>query len=126
MNSIMNKVKVKIKKFDKVRSTWKNRKLSHQLKSKVYFNMTEQLELTTEQVNQLNEEIKNLDVILTKIELHKASVKESISALSEELDVPKKLLNKMLKVYHKNNFLELVDEESKFQDLYESIISEKE
>jgi len=84
--------------------------------------MLEQLEnLEPFQLEQLIEEFKNLDVIMTKIDLHKESIKDSIATMSEEFEIPKKVLAKYLKTYHKSNFNNIKEEDDVFYALYEKL-----
>lgn len=58
----------------------------------------------------------------TRIEAEKDLIKEEIGGLAEQFELPKKLLNKMARAYHKQNFRETVDEADDFQNLYENIV----
>lgn len=58
----------------------------------------------------------------TRIEAEKDLIKEEICGLAEQFELPKKLLNKMARAYHKQNFRETVDEADDFQNLYENIV----
>lgn len=58
----------------------------------------------------------------TRIAAERDLIKETISEMSQEFNLPKKTLNKMAKVYHKQNFhVEQADNEE-FEDLYTTII----
>lgn len=56
------------------------------------------------------------------IEGHKSVIKEEIAAVCEELMIPKKLVNKMVRVYHKQNYDEEVAVHEQFETLYETIV----
>lgn len=58
----------------------------------------------------------------TRIEAEKDLIKEEIVGLAEKYELPKKLLNKMARAHHKQNFRETVDEADDFQNLYENIV----
>jgi hypothetical protein len=58
----------------------------------------------------------------TRIEAERDLIKESVSVISEELQLPKKLLNRMVKVYHKQNFDEEVAVHDQFETLYQNIV----
>jgi hypothetical protein len=49
-------------------------------------------------------------------------IKEAVTDISEELDIPKRLVNRMVKVYHKKNYDEEVAIQDQFQTLYETVI----
>lgn len=56
------------------------------------------------------------------IEGHRAVIKEEIAAVCEDLQIPKKLVNRMVKVYHKQNYDEEVAVHEQFETLYETIV----
>lgn len=58
----------------------------------------------------------------TRVAAERDLIKETISEMSQEFNLPKKTLNKMAKVYHKQNFhVEQADNEE-FEDLYTTIV----
>lgn len=66
--------------------------------------------------------LKECDESLTRIDAEKDYIKESISSICEELKLPKRLVTKMLKVYHKRSFDEEVQHHEEFETLYESVM----
>lgn len=68
------------------------------------------------------EEISNA---FTRVEAEKDYIKEAIQSLSEEVDIPKKVLNKMARVFHKQNLPEVVGDVEDVEALYESVMSVK-
>lgn len=71
----------------------------------------------------IKEVFKDIDHLLTQIEIARESIKEHIKALSSEFDIPKRTLNKMAKVYHAQSFHETQQEHEEFEDLYESVVN---
>jgi hypothetical protein len=59
---------------------------------------------------------------LTRMDAERDYIKEAINEASEKFDINKKILRKMAKVYHRNNFTDEVTEMEEFQTMYESII----
>jgi hypothetical protein len=49
-------------------------------------------------------------------------IRESIAAISKDLQLPKKLVAKLIKVYHKQNYDEEVATHEQFETLYETIV----
>jgi len=49
-------------------------------------------------------------------------IREMKKKVGEELQLEKKVLNRMVKVYHKQTFQEEVAEHEQFETLYESIV----
>lgn len=59
---------------------------------------------------------------LTRVAAERDLIKETISEMSKEFNLSKRQLNRMAKVYHKQNFLREQEEHSEFEDLYTSIV----
>jgi hypothetical protein len=59
---------------------------------------------------------------LTRIESERELIREMKKKVGEELQLEKKVLNRMVKVYHKQTFQEEVAEHEQFETLYESIV----
>lgn len=59
---------------------------------------------------------------MTRIEAERDLIKETIKEMSQEFNLPKRTLNKMAKVYHKQNFLREREEHEEFEDLYTTIV----
>lgn len=59
---------------------------------------------------------------MTRAKAEKDFVREAIKTISEELDIPKRLVNRMTKVYHKQNFDEEVAIQDQFETLYQSVV----
>lgn len=59
---------------------------------------------------------------MTRIEGERDLIKETIKEMSQEFNLPKRTLNRMAKVYHKQNFLREREEHEEFEDLYTTIV----
>ncbi len=59
---------------------------------------------------------------MTRIEAERDLIKETIKEMSQEFNLSKRHLNRMAKVYHKQNFSREQEEHSEFEDLYTSIV----
>uniref|UniRef100_A0A6C0JVS4 Uncharacterized protein n=1 Tax=viral metagenome TaxID=1070528 RepID=A0A6C0JVS4_9ZZZZ len=59
---------------------------------------------------------------LSIIQGHKDVIKENITAICEELDLPKKIVNKMIKTYFNQQFDQECVEHEVFEDLYQKVI----
>lgn len=73
-------------------------------------------------IKQMLGEISNS---MTRMQAERDYIKEAIKEMSDQFQLPKKTLNKMAKVYHKQNFNEEVASHEEFEDLYETIVQEK-
>ena len=63
---------------------------------------------------------------LTRMEAEKDFIKDAIDAASKIHEIPKKTLNKMAKVFHKNNYSEELSSIEEFTTMYENIIGSQE
>jgi hypothetical protein len=59
---------------------------------------------------------------MTRISGERDLIKETIKEMSQEFNLSKRQLNRMAKVYHKQNFTREQEEHSEFEDLYTSIV----
>jgi hypothetical protein len=84
-------------------------------------------QLTINQLSQPDREklfkiIKDCSDSLTRIDGEQDFIRESITETSKQMQLPKKLVAKLVKVYHKQNFDEEVAVHEQFETLYESVI----
>jgi len=56
------------------------------------------------------------------MEAEREFIKEAIEALADDVDVPKKYLNKLAKIFHKQNLSETVGEMEDVEALYETVL----
>ena len=82
-------------------------------------------------INQISSEAdrkKLLDAIqecsnsMIRIGREKDFIKEAVSKVFEDLKFPKRIVNRMIKVYHKQNYDEEVATHEQFEQLYETIV----
>lgn len=66
--------------------------------------------------------IKDCSDSITRAKSEKDFVREAVADISEELKVPKRLVNRMVKVYHKQNFDEEVAVQDQFETLYQTVV----
>jgi hypothetical protein len=66
--------------------------------------------------------IKDCSDSLTRIDGEQDFIRESITETSKQMQLPKKLVAKLVKVYHKQNFDEEVAVHEQFETLYESVV----
>lgn len=66
--------------------------------------------------------LKDCSASKTRIEGERDLIKEAVSDISKELNLPKKIINRMVKVYHKQNFDEEVAVQDQFETLYQNIV----
>jgi UV DNA damage repair endonuclease len=59
---------------------------------------------------------------MSRVEGERSFSKEAIADICEQLKIPKKLVAKMAKVYHKQNYDEEVAVHEQFETLYETVV----
>ena len=85
-------------------------------------------QMSVNQISNPEDRKKLLDVLrecsasMTRIEGEKDYIKESVNDICKKLDLPKKLVSRMVKVYHKQNYDEEVAVHEQFETLYETIV----
>jgi hypothetical protein len=81
-------------------------------------------------INQLSEPdreklfkvIKECSDSMTRMDAEKDYVREAIADTAKNMQLPKKLVAKLVKVYHKQNFDEEVAVAEQFETLYETVV----
>jgi len=59
---------------------------------------------------------------MTRIDGEKDYIREAITETAKQMQLPKKMVAKLVKVYHKQNFDEEVAVHEQFETLYESVV----
>ena len=73
--------------------------------------------------NKVRAALGEISASITRIEAEKDLIKEVVKKLSDETSIPKSVLNKSAKVYHKQNYKQQVEEYENFQQLYETLFN---
>lgn len=71
----------------------------------------------------IREALQECSNSLTRISSERDLIKEIAKDLSETYEIPKKQVNKMIKVYHKQNFNEEIATQNEFEALYEEVVN---
>jgi hypothetical protein len=66
--------------------------------------------------------LKEISASMTRMDGEKDLIKESVKDICKELNLPKRLVNKLAKVYHKQNFDEEVAVHDEFETFYEKVV----
>lgn len=80
---------------------------------------------TEEELKVLKNGIKELSDVYTMMEAQKDTEKSIIDAVYEELKIPKSLIRKVAKAYHKRNYDAVVAENEEFQLFYEGVVKDQ-
>lgn len=66
--------------------------------------------------------MEEISTSYTRTEAERDFVKEAISDLSVDVDIPKKVLTKMAKIYHKQNMAEVTGDFADMAELYDIVM----
>ena len=66
--------------------------------------------------------VKECSDSMTRIDGENDFIRESIAETAKQMQLPKKLVAKLVRVYHKQNFDEEVAVHEQFENLYESVV----
>jgi hypothetical protein len=77
--------------------------------------------LDEKQLKEIKGAIEEVTNYFNEIENRQKLIKEIIDLTADNTKIPKKLLSKMAKVYHKQSFQEEVTVNKEFESLFESI-----
>mgnify|MGYP006289082351 CR=1 FL=1 len=58
----------------------------------------------------------------TRMEGERDFIKEAAKSICDELKLPKRIFNRLVKVYHKQNYDEEIATHEQFEQLYETIV----
>ena len=66
--------------------------------------------------------IREIDCAMTRIDAEKDFIKEAAAALQDAVGIPKKYINRMARIYHKQNLPQVTSEISDLEQLYNEVI----
>jgi len=66
--------------------------------------------------------IKECSDSMARIDGEQDFIRESIAETAKKMELPKKLVSRLVKVYHKQNYDEEVAVHEQFETLYESVV----
>jgi len=72
-------------------------------------------------LNKVKKGLQEISDSLTRAEAERDYVKEAIKAIADENGLAKKIVAKMAKVFHKQNYSEVATEAEEFQRMYEKV-----
>lgn len=86
--------------------------------------MTEQLELTPEQKDLLSETLTEISASMARQEAERDLIKARKKTIIDEIDIPAKVLNRLVKTFHKGNYNQEQTEHKHFEELYLTLQSD--
>jgi rRNA processing protein Krr1/Pno1 len=72
-------------------------------------------------LKKINNALEEISMSTTRIEAERELIKDTVDAISDEFDIPKKLMRQLAKVYHARNYVEAVAQQEDFQTAFESL-----
>lgn len=67
--------------------------------------------------------LQEISASLTRIDAEKDLIKDILVTVQDNQNIPKKYMRKMAKIYHKQNFTEVQQEQEDLETLYETVTS---
>lgn len=74
------------------------------------------------QRKQIQDALQEISNSMTRIDAERDFIKEAINNVAEEHELSKKIIRKMARVYHKQNFREEQSTHEEFEILYQNIV----
>ena len=81
------------------------------------------MNLTPEQKNELHKAIREISDSMTRTEAERDLIKEIVKDQSDQLQIPKKVISKIAKTFHRQNLAHEVADHEEFVELYEKVTS---
>lgn len=81
------------------------------------------MNLTPEQKNELHKAIREISDSMTRTEAERDLIKEIVKDQSDQLQIPKKVISKIAKTFHRQNLAQEVADHEEFVELYEKVTS---
>ena len=78
--------------------------------------------LSAEEKDRLMKAVKEMSNSLARVEGEREYVSEATKKISDDVKLSKKLVSQLVKVYHKQNFAEVVAIHDEFADLYKALV----
>ena len=77
--------------------------------------------LTDEQKKKLQGAIREISNSMTRTEAERDLIREIVKEQSAELQIPKKIISKIAKTYHKQNLTQEIADHEEFVELYDTV-----
>lgn len=74
-----------------------------------------------EEMKKLRNGLSEISDVMTMMEAQRDTQKELINTLFDDLKIPKKIIRRLAKTYHKKNFVEESTINTEFEALYEGV-----
>lgn len=81
------------------------------------------MQLLEQDKKTINDAIKEASNSLVRIDAERDLIKNIVEDLNTNFKINKKILSKMIKTYHKQNFQDEVASNDEFETLYQTVVS---
>ena len=79
------------------------------------------MNLSPEQKKELQGAIREISASMTRTEAERDLVREIVKDQSQKHQIPKKIISKIAKTYHKQNLTQEIEDHEEFVELYDSV-----
>lgn len=79
------------------------------------------MNLTPEQKKELQGAIREISASMTRTEAERDLIREIVKDQSAKQQIPKKIITKIAKTYHKQNLTQEIQDHEDFVELYDSV-----
>jgi hypothetical protein len=79
------------------------------------------MNLTPEQKKDLQNAVQEISNSMTRMEAERDLIREIVKDQSQTLQIPKKIVAKIAKTYHKQNLTQEIADHEEFVELYEKV-----
>lgn len=79
------------------------------------------MNLTPEQKKELQGAVREISASMTRTEAERDLIREIVKDQSQKHLIPKKIISKIAKTYHKQNLTQEIEDHEEFVELYDSI-----
>jgi hypothetical protein len=80
---------------------------------------------TDQEITKLKKSLREMSDVFSMQEAQRETLKAILDDAYDELKIPKKILRKLAKTYHKRNFSEVSIENEEFELLYTGVVDNK-
>lgn len=79
------------------------------------------MNLSPEQKKELQGAVREISASMTRSEAERDLIREIVKDQSQKHSIPKKIISKIAKTYHKQNLTQEIADHEEFVDLYDSV-----
>lgn len=79
------------------------------------------MNLSSEQKKELQGAVREISASMTRTEAERDLIREIVKDQSAKHSIPKKIINKIAKTYHKQNLTQEIQDHEEFVELYDSV-----